>query len=424
MANMEHVQLVKRGRDHVARWREANPDDNLDLNAAYMSYVRAPQVDISGADIRDSDLMGAVLQRANLSGCYMNPCHLYHANLRETNMTRTRLNGANLRGADLRGADLSGADLDRAVLSEANLTGAKLVNANLSRASLAGANLTDADLTGASFAGASLIRANMTNAKCTDSDFFQTQFWSVDLTATDMTGSLFGYSVFQDCDLSSVIGLDQVRHDCPSTVGLDTIFRSHGKIPESFLLGAGVPSAATGFLAAAAADTTSLRECFIACTDQDEEFAKTLRDDLREQGVRCWVFSQTVRGNALVDRHSASDQEEVERWLRNYDKMVILGSAASLEVESILNDITAAKQMQLSTETWCLFLAATDDTLKEPKARFARNLAAEHVVFDLTGQQNDRETYQSEVARLAEALKQDQPASEGIPKSDISVDQL
>ncbi|HIN38480.1 MAG TPA: hypothetical protein EYM77_12680, partial [Dehalococcoidia bacterium] len=79
MANMEHVQLVKRGRDHVARWREANPDDNLDLNAAYMSYVRAPQVDISGADIRDSDLMGAVLQRANLSGCYMNPCHLYHA---------------------------------------------------------------------------------------------------------------------------------------------------------------------------------------------------------------------------------------------------------------------------------------------------------------------------------------------------------
>ena len=144
MANMEHVQLVKRGRDHVARWREANPDDSLDLNAAYMSYVRAPQVDISGADVRDSDLMGAVLQRANLAGCYMNPCHLYHANLRETNMTRARLNGANLRGADLRGADLSGADLDRAVLSEANLTGAKLVNANLLGADLPGAMWIDA----------------------------------------------------------------------------------------------------------------------------------------------------------------------------------------------------------------------------------------------------------------------------------------
>ena len=424
MANMEHVQLVKRGRDHVARWREANPDDTLDLNAAYMSYVRAPQVDISGSDVRDSDLMGAVLQRANLSGCHMNPCHLYHANLRETNMTRARLNGANLRGADLRGADLSGSDLDRAVLSEADLTGAKLVNANLSRVSLGGANLTDADLTGASLAGASLVKANMTNATCTDTDFFQTQFWGVNLTETNMTGSLFGYSIFQDCDMSNIKGLDQVRHDAPSTIGLDSLFRSQGKISEVFLMGAGLPPAATQFLAPAGSDTTSLREVFISCIDEDQEVAKQLRDDLRALGVRCWVFSQEVRGNALVDRHSASDQEEIERWLRDYDKMVILGSVASLEIESLLNDITAAKQMQLSTERWSLYLGAIDDTLTNPRARFARNLTAEHVVFDLSGQQTDKETYQKEVERLAEALKQDQPASDGIPKSDISADQL
>ena len=424
MANMEHVQLVKRGRDHVARWREANPGENLDLNAAYMSYVRAPQVDISGADIRDSDLMGAVLHRANLSGCFMNPCHLYHANLREANLTRARMNGANLRGADLRGADLSGADLDRAVLSEANLTGAKLVNANLCRASLAGANLTGADLTGASFARASLVRANLTNAICSKSDFFQTQFWSVDLTGADLSGSLFGYTILQDCDLSGVKGLDEVRHDAPSTVGLDTLFRSHGQIPESFLRGAGLPDAAFGFLETAKGDTTSLADCFISCIDEEEEIAKTLRDDLVAMGVRCWVFSQIVRGNPLVDRHSTSDQEEVERWLRSYDKMVVLGSAKSLEVEAVLNDITHAKQLQLSTEKWSLFLAATDDALMEPRSRFARSLVVEHVVFDLRGKQSDPETYQREVGRLAEALKQDQPASAGIPGSNLSVDQL
>ena len=422
MANMEHVQLVKRGRDHVARWRTANPDDNLDLNAAYMSYVRAPQVDISGADVRDSDLMGAVLQRANLSGCFMNPCHLYHANLRETNMNRTRLNGANLRGADLRGADLTGADLDRAVLSEANLTGAILVNANLSRVNLSGADLTDADLTGASLSGASVVRANMTNAKCTDSDFYQTQFWSVNLTGTDMTGSLFGYSIFQDCDMSGIIGLDQVRHDCPSTVGLDSVFQSHGQIPEAFLLGAGLPEAALSFLDPAKSDSTSLREVYIACIDEDEAIATKLRDDLRAQGVRCWVFSQLVRGSALVDRHSASDQEEIERWVRDYDKMIILGNAASLEAETLLNDITAAKQMQISTEEWAMFLGATDDTLVEPKGRAARNLAAEHVVFDLRA--GDAATYKQEVERMAEALKQDQPVSAGVPVSNISVDQL
>ncbi|MDA1129440.1 MAG: pentapeptide repeat-containing protein [Chloroflexi bacterium] len=424
MANMEHVQLVRRGRDHVARWREANPDDTLDLNAAYMSYVRAPQVDISGADIRDSDLMGAVLQRANLSGCRMNPCHLYHANLREANLSQARLNGANLRGADLRGADLTGADLDRAVLSEANLTGAKLVNANLSRASLAGANLTDADLTGASFARASLNRANMTNAICFNSDFFQAQFWSVDLTGTNFSGSQFGYSIFQDCDLSDAKNLDQVRHDAPSTVGLDTLFRSNGQIPEAFLRGAGLPEAVFGFLQTAEKDTTSLVNCFISCIDEEVEIANVLRDDLHSEGVRSWVFSQVARGNPLVSRQSDSDQEEVERWVRSFDKLVVLGSARSLEVEAVLNDITHAKQVQLSTEKWSLFLAATDDALVEPKVRSTRNLAAEHVVFDLRGKQSDPETYKQEVGRLAEALKQDQPASAGIPVSNLSADQL
>ena len=155
---------------------------------------------------------------------------------------------------------------------------------------------------------------------------------------------------------------------------------------------------------------------------QDEAIATKLRDDLRAQGVRCWVFSQLVRGSALVDRHSASDQEEIERWVRDYDKMIILGNAASLEAETLLNDITAAKQMQISTEEWAMFLGATDDTLVEPRARFARNLAAEHVVFDLRA--GDAATYKQEVERMAEALKQDQPVSAGVPVSNISVDQL
>jgi hypothetical protein len=264
----------------------------------------------------------------------------------------------------------------------------------------------------------------MTNTKCQNTDFFQTQFWSVDLTGTDMTGSSFGYSIFQDCDMSDIIGLDQVRHDCPSTIGLDSVFQSHGKIPESFLLEAGLPAAALDFLKPASSDSTSLREVYIACIDQDQEIAKTLRDDLRAKGVRCWVFSQLVRGSALVDRHSASDQEEIERWIRDYDKMIILGSVASLEVETLLNDITAAKQMQLTTEKWCMFLGAIDEALIEKRARFSRTLTAEHVVFDFTAQQSDRAAYLKEVERLAVALKQDQPASDGIPKPDISADQL
>ncbi len=69
MANMDQVQIVKQGRDAVARWREEHANEGMDLNGAYLSHARFPQVDLRGADVRNSDLMGAMLMRANLSGC-------------------------------------------------------------------------------------------------------------------------------------------------------------------------------------------------------------------------------------------------------------------------------------------------------------------------------------------------------------------
>ena len=56
MADMEQVQLVKQGRDAVAKWREEHVGEVLDLNASYLSYARLHQVDLRGADIRDSSL--------------------------------------------------------------------------------------------------------------------------------------------------------------------------------------------------------------------------------------------------------------------------------------------------------------------------------------------------------------------------------
>ena len=207
MANMEHVQLVRRGRDVVARWREANPNELLDLNAAYMSYVRAPQVNISGAELRHADLMGAVLRRANLSGCYLNPCHLYHADLREANLSNALFNGSNMRGADLRGADPTGADLDRAILSDANLSGANLTNANLQRTSLIGANLSGANLERRQlrWSLASPFRPHR---------FHPERYRPVpdpDLGLQhgrrgSSTGAALGYTVFQDCDLRAADG--------------------------------------------------------------------------------------------------------------------------------------------------------------------------------------------------------------------------
>ncbi len=419
MANMEHVQLVRRGRDVVARWREANPNELLDLNAAYMSYVRAPQVNISGAELRHADLMGAVLRRANLSGCFLNPCHLYHADLRESDLSNALFNGSNMRGADLRGANLTGADLDRAILSDANLSGANLTNANLQRTSLIGANLSGANLSGASFAGASLVRSNLSDAALTETDLFQTQVWGCNLAGADFTRSALGYTMFQDCDLHGATGLEQARHDAPSTIGIDTLYRSGGQIPASFLAGAGVPSSVAAWQEAISAAPPELTECYIACRDDDEEFARQLSAGLNAQGVRTWVFSERVRGSALVSRLSSSDQEEVERWLRNYDKLVVVASSRALDTETILNDITAAHDKQQSADRWLLYFVAPDDGLMRPGSRAARTMAAENIIFDL--RPGDDATYGAELAKLADALRQNQPASAGAPGVDFQL---
>lgn len=416
MANMEHVQLVRRGRDVVARWREEHPNEVLDLNAAYLSYARMPQVNLSGADIRNSDLMGVMLQKANLSGCFLNPAHLYHANLIQADMTRALLNGASLRGANLTGADLSGADLDRAILSDANLTGAKLAGANLSRANLTGANLTDADLTGADLSRATFTRTSLVNANFDGADFYEAALHNPDLSGARFGGSIMGYTVFLNCDLGGADGLERVRHDAPSTIGIDTLYRSSGAIAEEFLLGAGVPPPFVDFQRSLQGVSVFQDDCFISCASEDREFAQELQSQLRAQGVRCWAFPEDARGNPLVERHSTSDQEEVERWVRAYDKLIVVASQAALDNETIRNDITGAKEIQQSRDQWILFLVAPDDALVQPRGRgLARNLSSEHVVHDLSGQASASETFQKELARLVDNLKQTQPAAKGVP---------
>jgi uncharacterized protein YjbI with pentapeptide repeats len=415
MANIEHVQIVKRGRDALARWREEHPGQPLDLNASYMSYARIPQVDLSGSDLRNSDLMGAMLHRANLSGCLLDSCHLYRANLTQANLSRALLNGANLRGTNLQGADLSNANLDRAILSEANLTGANLSGANLSRANLDRTTLAEANLTGASLNHTALVRTNLTNANLRGCDLYEAVVNNPGVAGAKFGQSILGYTVFQNCDLRAAEGLDQVRHDAPSTIGIDTLYRSGGRIPEAFLRGAGTPESLAAFQRSLLEAPPLLGDCFIACAAGDLAFAQNLQADLQGEGIRCWLFPENARGNPLVERTTTSDQEEVERWVRFYDKLVVVCSASALESETVRNDITHAQERQKSEDKWLLYLVAPDDTMVQGRGRLARTLSSEHAVFDLRGRDSGPEVYRGELTRLADSLKQTQPAAVGIP---------
>ena len=415
MANMELVQIVKRGRDAVAAWREENPNTVMDLNECYMSHSRIPMVNLRGADLRNGDFMGAMVRRADLSNSFMNSVHFYRADLREANMSRSIASGANLRGADLRNANLAGINLDGATLSEANLSGADLTNANLDRTNLDRANFSGADLTGASFNGANLSRTNLSEATLNEADFYEAVLNDVITGDANFHNCIIGYTVFQNCAMDAALGLDNVRHDAPSTIGLDTLLRSQGALPQSFILGSGIPVAVAGIQDSVADAPVTTLEVHISCASEDIDFARHLESNLREQGVRTWVFAEGFRGNPLVDRRASSGEEEIERWVRHYDRLIVVCTAAGLDSETVRNDITAAQEAENTNDRWTMFLVDADGTMAAGRNRAARLLKEDHRVFDLAGQSAGSDEYQAALTDLIENLREEQPASSAKP---------
>jgi len=182
MANPEHLAKLKEG---VEAWNQFQVDRAEEFFRTMAVSYRGP---------RDQDWP---LRSADLSGA-----DLRNMNLRKAFLVRVDLSRANLTGVDIQWGNLHIADLSGANFSEANLSGADLAG--------------EADLTEANLGGADLTEANLIDAKLTGSNFNEAQI---------------GDTIFGRNDLSTVKGLETVRHVGPSIIGIDTIFLSKGNIP-------------------------------------------------------------------------------------------------------------------------------------------------------------------------------------------------
>src|SRR5688500_17216468 len=134
--------------------------------------------------------------------------------------TNADLEGENLIHADLRWTNLNGANL-----AGANLLGARLDKATLRGANLLGANLTKTNLNKTNFSNSSLRNVRFTNASISGTNFF-----GADLDNADFGLAYITEALFPDNDLSVVKGLDSVRHRGPSSISVDTLYKSGGNI--------------------------------------------------------------------------------------------------------------------------------------------------------------------------------------------------
>jgi len=282
MANQKHLAKLKRGAEQWNEWREENPSvvpdlAEADLDASNLSGANLHHAVLTKATARRSILFGANLALADLSGAILTGARLDNADIYNAILT-----GSKAADATFHRACLHSADLRQANLTDANLEAANLAETRLASAELGGANLSRANLTGADLSNALLLKTNLTGAV---------------LIGARMEGARVRGIVLAANDLSSTKGLAAVEHEGPSSIGIDTIYASRGKIPTSFLRGAGVPEIFIEYIPALVAPgAIQFYSCFISYSTKDQEFADRLYADLQNKGVRCWFAPHDVQG--------------------------------------------------------------------------------------------------------------------------------
>jgi TIR domain/Pentapeptide repeats (8 copies) len=332
------LAILKEGAANWNDWRIQNPD--------------IPAPDLHGADLNGADLSAAMLNGAIL-------------------------NGANLFGADLSGADLSGADLGQTDLSQANLSGADLRQVNLGFANLSGANIHGADLSRAELSGADLRQANINGA--------------------DLTEAVVSWTIFGDIDLSVAKGLESVRHLGPSTIGIDTIYRSNGQIPEVFLLGAGVPDAFITYVKSLVGQPIEFDSCFLSCSSKDKEFAERLHADLQSKGVRCWFAPEDLK---IGDKF----RSRIDESIRIFDKLMLILSQDSITSPWVEDEVEAALERERRESRLVLFPVRLDDAIMQTDVAWAAHLRQKRHIGDFSEWQQ-HPFYRKAFDRLLRDLK-------------------
>ncbi|RMG35880.1 MAG: TIR domain-containing protein [Planctomycetota bacterium] len=259
MANPKHLDLLKQGRKAVLQWRQKHPDKMLDL---------------TDADLRDFELRGLPLRNADLVGSDLSGCDLMGTSFSGADLTRARLEGCRLIKADLYAATLFKASFAGADLSGAYLRRVRSQSVDFGECRLVKADLRDGDFSGSCFVGARLLGADLTRAVVDGADFSRAEF---------------GWTILASMDIHEAVGLQDVRHVGPSSIGIDTLYRSQVAIPVEFLQAAGVAQPLLDRLAELRGEPLHAARFFIRHVREESAFAQKLHEALQAAGLRCWL---------------------------------------------------------------------------------------------------------------------------------------
>ncbi|MBL8099874.1 MAG: toll/interleukin-1 receptor domain-containing protein [Anaerolineales bacterium] len=281
-----------------------------------------------------------------------------------------------------------------------NLNKADLKNSVITGMDLRFIMLIEADLTAARLTSSALSHANLSHAKLVKTNMVEVDFDGALLTNVDMTGAIANSTQFGDLDLSTVKGLEKVEHVGPSTLGIDTLFRSQGKIPDVFLRGCGVPEIFIEYNRSLVGKSIQFFSCFISHSHYDQLFCERLYADLQANDVRVWYFPEDAKWGEPV-------WGEIDRSIKDYDKLIIVCSKHSLTSGPVLREIERALNREDKEGKNILFPITVDDYIFESWEHPRKADILAKVVGDFRGWNLNADKYSTALKKLLEALKLD-----------------
>ena len=235
------------------------------------------------------------------------------------------------------------------------------------------------------------------NANLQSSDLTRAVLVDTALDGADLTNATVGWGAFGNIDLSSVKGLCEIQHQGPSSIGIDTLLRSKGAIPENFLRGAGVPDALISYSLSLVTKSPAFHSCFISYSNNDQLFVERLYSDLQNKGVRCWFAPEDLKIGEKF-RH------RIDESIRTHDKLLLVLSQQSIQSKWVETELEAAFEKEQRGNATVLFPIRLDDAVMECDQAWAAEIRRTRHIGDFT-QWTDSTHYAVALQRLVRDLR-------------------
>jgi hypothetical protein len=373
VANKKLVALAKKGRAALGRWRKENPDVLLDL---------------SDSDLQNANLRGANLKRADLTGADLRGADLIGTQFAEADLTR-----ADLRSARLVKADFYQARLFKSALSEADCSGAYFRKTDLTQADFSGADLTKADLVDCNLVNGSLARATLVGADLSGAT----------LHGVDMREATLGWTLLGLLDLSQIVGLDQIRHIGPSTLGFDTALRSHKALSREFLQACGITEGVVHNWESLFGHPMENLSCFIRYVPDDASFARTMFKRGQEKAVRCWLDEMPAQQADRKNRVAPTNYETDQKTVLCLSKASLTSWWVNDEIERVLSREAEIKASS-GKDVRLLYPVNLDGYMFSGDWKHDREKQIAKLSKDFVGWRRNKEKFDEELAKLVQLM--------------------